>query len=261
MFISQGTQDIPLNSSSLKKEEGRGGCENSSSGDESISPPVASPQPTGSRTTTSLPSNAVEPQAPSRGRPSTRSASRLPRRPGTHSPFSGVNSSRFPGVILSVYQASISAYREMDRGESEAGTDQLRHPCPTQVVKHRNKLTVTPRWTLRPAPEGHQTVILGHQQARAAPRIPLTQGPARILQRLSFPSRLLPQRYRGPPPKWASGRLRRQSLPRCPPLSAQSPQSKQALGRNGWLTQPRHPPLSAQGPQPKHVFGRTGSHT
>ncbi|KAF4119102.1 hypothetical protein G5714_001153 [Onychostoma macrolepis] len=85
------------------------------------------------------------------------------------------------------------------------------------------------------------------------------QGPARFRRRPSFPSRLPPQRYRGPPLKRASGRLRHQSRPRCPPLSAQSPQSKQALGRNGRLTQPRHRPLSAQGPQPKHVFGRTGS--
>ncbi|KAF4114261.1 hypothetical protein G5714_004484 [Onychostoma macrolepis] len=91
------------------------------------------------------------------------------------------------------------------------------------------------------------------------PRIRLMQGPARFRRRLSFPSRLPPQRYRGPPLKRASGRLRHQSRPRCPPLSAQSPQSKQALGRNGRLTQPRHRPLSAQGLQPKHALGHTGS--
>ncbi|KAF4118664.1 hypothetical protein G5714_000715 [Onychostoma macrolepis] len=192
--------------------------ENSSSGDKSISPLVASPQSTGSRTTTSLPSNAIEPQAPSCGWPSTRSATRLPRRPGTHSP----SPARTPA-------------------DSPASS------C----------------WSTRPVfPPIEKWTMASLRQALTNSDI---QAPRKFtkaeLYDFSFLSRLLPQRYRGPPPKRASGRLRHQSRPRCPPLSAQSPQSKQAFGHNGRLTQPHHPPLSAQGLQPKHVFGRTGSHT
>ncbi|XP_058648231.1 uncharacterized protein LOC131549778 [Onychostoma macrolepis] len=120
----------------------------------------------------------------------------------------------------------------------------LKPPQPKRLlniaVNLRSRLAGLPHLLPAPrlAPEEHQTTALGHQQAKAVPRIRLMQGPARFRRRPSFPSRLPPQRYRGPPLKRASGRLRHQSRPRCPPLSAQSPQSKQALGAMAGLHSP-----------------------
>ncbi len=81
----------------------------SSSGDES-STPVASPQPAGSKSNFSSRSHAIEPLAPSRGRPATRLATRPP------------NAQALSRLLR--HQARISAYREVDGDKFEAGSIQ-----------------------------------------------------------------------------------------------------------------------------------------
>ncbi|KAF4101535.1 hypothetical protein G5714_017967 [Onychostoma macrolepis] len=95
-------------------------------------------------------------------------------------------------------------------------------PAP-KVVKHRSKFTVSPH---RTPPPSSSSKTSSRRASNSGARPSASQGRAPDFRRGS-----LLKRYRGPPPKRASGRLRHQSRPRCPPLSAQSPQSKQASQR------------------------------
>ncbi len=148
--------------------------ETSSFGDESNSLPVPSPQPTGSRTTSSLRSNAIEPQAPSRGRPSAHLATRLPRRLGSHSPppartpadspASSYRSTRptippiekwtVPSLRQALINSDIQAPRKFTKAElydlyknlKPTNLSPKTTPAP-KVVKKHNKPAVTPRRT------------------------------------------------------------------------------------------------------------------
>ncbi len=140
----------------------------SSSGDESISP-VASPQPTGSK---SLRSHVIEPQAPVRRRPATRRAtSRPPKRPGicspspartqADSPASSYRSTRpaFPPIekwtVASLGQALANSDIQAPRKSTKAELYELyKNPKPTTLstktttkATRKRKHTASPRWT------------------------------------------------------------------------------------------------------------------
>ncbi len=140
----------------------------SSSGDESISP-VASPKPTSSKPSSGL---AIEPQAPARGRPTTRQAtSRPPKRPDIRSPSpartqadspaSSYRSTRpaFPPIekwtVASLRQALANSDIQAPRKSTKAELYELyKNPKPTTLstksstkATRKRKHTASPPWT------------------------------------------------------------------------------------------------------------------
>ncbi len=140
----------------------------SSSGDESISP-VASPKPTSSKPSSGL---AIEPQAPARGRPTTRQAtSRPPKRPDicspspartqADSPASSYRSTRpaFPPIekwtVASLRQALANSDIQAPRKFTKAELYELyKNPKPTTLstksstkATRKRKHTASPPWT------------------------------------------------------------------------------------------------------------------
>ncbi len=176
--------------------------ETSSSEDKSISPSAASPQPTSSRAASVLRSNAIEPQAPSRGRPSTRSASRLPRRPGTlslspartpvNSPASSYRSSRpvflpiekwtVASLRKALTNSDIQAPRKFTKAElydlyknlKPTNLSPKTTPAP-KVIKKSNKLTVTPR---RTPPSSSSSKTSSRRAPNSGARLSASQGRA-----------------------------------------------------------------------------------
>ncbi len=142
----------------------------SSSGDEYISP-VTSPQPTGSRSTLSVRSHAIEPQAPLRGQPATCLATRPSKRPGVlspspartqaDSPASSYRSTRpaFPPIekwtVMSLRQALTNSDIQAPRKSTKAELYELYTnlkptilpPKTTPKATRKRKHTASPRWT------------------------------------------------------------------------------------------------------------------
>ncbi len=142
----------------------------SSSGDESSSP-IASPQPTGSKSNFSSRSHAIEPQAPSRGRPATRLATRPPKRPGSispspagtqaNSPASSYRSTRpaLPPIekwaVASLRQALSNSDIQAPRKSTKADLYELYKnlkpptlsPKSTTKASRKRKHAASPRWT------------------------------------------------------------------------------------------------------------------
>ncbi len=142
----------------------------SSSGDESSSP-IASPQSTCSKSKFSSRSHAIEPQAPSRGRPATRLATRPPKRPGSispspvgtqaNSPASSYRSTRpaLPPIekwmVASLRQAlsnsDIQAPRKSTKAELYELYKNLKPPTlspkSTTNASRKRKHAASPRWT------------------------------------------------------------------------------------------------------------------
>ncbi len=96
----------------------------SSSGDESSSP-IASPQPTGSKSNFSSRSHVIEPQAPSRGRPTTRLATRPPKRPGSISPSPAGTQANSPASEKTKSQTAHSLSQIYHKSLSKAQTRSL----------------------------------------------------------------------------------------------------------------------------------------
>ncbi len=161
----------------------------SSSGDESISPPVATPQATSSRAVASPRSNAIEPQAPPRGRPSTRSATRLSKRRSSQSsppartppasPASSYRSTRptIPPMdkwtVTSLRQAlknsDIQAPRKFTKAELY---DLYKNLKPTNLSSKSTPAPKKGKKHSKPAATPHRTPPLSSSSRTSSPRTP-----------------------------------------------------------------------------------------
>ncbi len=259
----------------------------SSSGDGSSSL-VASPQPTGSKSNFFSRSHAIGPQAPSRGRPATRLATRPPKRPGSISPSpvgtqanslaSSYRSTRpaLPPIekwtVASLRQALSNSDIQAPRKSTKAELYELYKnlkpltlsPKTTTKATRKRKHTASPRWT---PPSSSRSKTSSRRASNSGTRPSASQSRA-----LDFADER-PDRDSAaahpyttdfsstiPKPSTQTG-----FWPPPPPVSAPQPNppcSEPAahawLGRNGRLTYPHSLPLPAQGPQPKQTLGRSG---